>query len=312
MSYRISKSVLTEEIKKRVYAGFHEHSVSSTGIDGLQEAPLAFEMHEENHWVGCVVAQMFWGQLHIKYLFVEPLYRGRGYGRKLMEYVLEFGKSQGCHFAFVETINFQAPEFYQSMGFKIDFVRRGYNQDTSFYYLTKNLLYKPPLEIQVSALQATDIPTMVEAFQKANWVKPATVFQAYLQEQQDDRRKVWIASHNGQFVGYVTLKWDSQYESFRLNNIPEIMDLNVLPHYQRQGIGSRLLEIAENEAFQKSSMVGLGVGLYKDYGPAQQLYVRRGYVPDGHGITYKYHTALPGNQYILDDDLVLWFTKRLR
>jgi GNAT superfamily N-acetyltransferase len=95
--------------------------------------------------------------------------------------------------------------------------------------------------------------------------------------------------------------------------IPEIMDLNVLPLFRSKGIGSMLLDIAENEAFKNHASIGLGVGLYAGcdggYGAAQKIYVKRGYVPDGKGVTYNYSPVEPGASVILDDDLVLWFTK---
>lgn len=90
------------------------------------------------------------------------------------------------------------------------------------------------------------------------------------------------------------------------------MDFNVLPVMRNKGIGSALLEIAEKEAAKKSAIVGLGVGLYADYGAAQKLYVKRGYVPDGLGVTYKYKDIKPGAKVDLDDDLVLWFIKELK
>jgi hypothetical protein len=45
---------------------------------------------------------------------------------------------------------------------------------------------------------------------------------------------------------------------------------------------------------ERSDVVGLGVGLYPDYGTAQRMYVRRGYLPDGRGVIYynvRYHPA---------------------
>jgi len=57
----------------------------------------------------------------------------------LIEHVLCYGKEQGCSFAFVETMNFQAPEFYQKLGFQIELKRDGYAGDSSFYYLRKDL-----------------------------------------------------------------------------------------------------------------------------------------------------------------------------
>ncbi|MDX1924071.1 MAG: GNAT family N-acetyltransferase [Rickettsiaceae bacterium] len=126
---------------------------------------------------------------------------------------------------------------------------------------------------------------------------------------------VWVAHFKGEFAGYVTLKWQSQYPSFKAQNIPEIMDLNVLPAFRKMGIVSLLLDAAEKEALTKSEIIGIGVGLYAGpdggYGAAQRLYIKRGYIPDGKGVTYNYEPTIPCNSYLLDDELVLWFTKKL-
>jgi hypothetical protein len=82
------------------------------------------------------------------------------------------------------------------------------------------------------------------------------------------------------------------------------------------GVGSLILDTAEKEAATKSQIIGIGVGLYAGedggYGAAQRLYVKRGYVPDGKGITYHDEPTIPGHSYPLDDDLILWLTKKLR
>ena len=69
------------------------------------------------------------------------------------------------------------------------------------------------------------------------------------------------------------------------------------------------MEVAEQLAATQSPIVGLGVGLYNDYGSAQKLYIKKGYIPDGYGVTYNYQAVIPGDSAPIDDDLVLWFTK---
>ena len=120
-----------------------------------------------------------------------------------------------------------------------------------------------------------------------------------------------LTSKDSEFAGYASLKWQSDYKYFADNNIPEISDLNVLPGFRNKGIGSALIEKCEEYAAERSNIVGIGVGLYPDYGSAQRLYIKRGYLPDGHGATYNYEYVTPGKEYPLDDDLVLWFTKKL-
>ena len=171
-------------------------------------------------------------------------------------------------------------------------------------------------QTQIRALIEKDIVAISEAFNQIGWNKPASLFAGYLKEQELGARIVWVAHVKDEFAGYITLKWQSGYPSFKEQNIPEIMDLNVLPHFRKMGIGSMLLDTAEKQAATKSKIIGIGVGLYAGedggYGPAQRLYVKHGYIPDGKGVTYNYEPTIPGNSYALDDDLVLWFTKKLR
>ena len=165
-------------------------------------------------------------------------------------------------------------------------------------------------KLTVKLLEKGDVDTIVTAFAKSNWaIKPASIFEAYLAEQGGKERIVWIAQLDNAFAGYVTLKWHSEYPYFKEHNIPEIKDLNVLPNFRNRGIGSALLDIAEKAAFEHSDKIGIGVGLYPDYGAAQRLYVKRGYIPDGNGITYEHKTVLPGEMAILDDELILWMVK---
>jgi hypothetical protein len=46
--------------------------------------------------------------------------------------------------------------------------------------------------------------------------------------------------------------------------------------------------------------------------PPQRLYVKRGYIPDARGITYRECFVEEGACVVLDDDLVMHFTKQLR
>ena len=61
-----------------------------------------------------------------------------------------------------------------------------------------------------------------------------------------------------------------------------------------------------------SGVVGIGAGLHPGYNAAQRLYGRRGYIPDGRGVTYRDCYIDEGSHVLLDDDLVLHFTKQLR
>lgn len=166
--------------------------------------------------------------------------------------------------------------------------------------------------LSIQTLNDDDIQTIVEAFDKSNWTKkPVTLFEQYCEEQDKGERVIWAAYSDNKFAGYVTLKWHSLYKPFLSKGIPEIVDLNVLPTFRNQGIASSLLDKCEALAATRCEVVGIGVGLYPDYGAAQKLYVKRGFIPDGKGATYHYEAVIPGQQYRLDDDLLIWFSKNL-
>lgn len=87
---------------------------------------------------GCSGSIIF-GEIYTDQLWVHPQHRGRGLGRQLMNKVHQHGKSQGCKVAAVETMDFQSPQFYQKLGYRIDFTRSGYNQGANCLFLSKIL-----------------------------------------------------------------------------------------------------------------------------------------------------------------------------
>lgn len=169
-----------------------------------------------------------------------------------------------------------------------------------------------PTPLTLRLLHAGDCDRIAAAFAHQGWDKPSAQYARYLHEQDDGAREVWVAEWEGQFAGYVTVVWASDYAPFREAGIPEIVDLNVLQHYQRQGIGSALILRAEKRIGKRSPIAGIGVGLTADYGPAQQLYTHLGYRPDGRGISQHGAPAGHGATVTVDDDLVLYMTRRVK
>jgi len=160
-------------------------------------------------------------------------------------------------------------------------------------------------------LTAADCGPISDAFTRQGWHKPVEQYQKYYQESLEGKRVVLVAEIGGDFAGYLNVVWESSYAPFRLAGIPEIADFNVLKKYQRRHIGSVLMDAAERLIAARSSTAGIGVGLLPDYGPAQVLYVKRGYIPDGRGILSHGKTVAYGDTVPVDDDLVLYLTRVL-
>ena len=164
----------------------------------------------------------------------------------------------------------------------------------------------------IRLLEENDIPQIVRAFAELGWPKPQSQYEHYLMEQKLDMRNVYVAFIGGEFAGYLTICWASTYVPFLDEGIPEIVDFNVLPKFRRQGIGTQLMEEAECAIDRISLFAGIGVGMTPDYGAAQRLYTLRGYVPDGRGLHYHGRPVKYGQGLTVNDDLVLYFVKKLR
>jgi GNAT superfamily N-acetyltransferase len=167
-------------------------------------------------------------------------------------------------------------------------------------------------DLNVRLMDASGVEPVVAAFAASGWDKPASQFQRYLAEQARGERVVLLACLGRDVAGYLTVVWQSGYQPFRAADIPEIVDFNVLPHLRRRGIGAHLLDAAEQQIGERSPVAGIGVGMDPDYGAAQRLYVKRGYVPDGRGLTWHGRPVAWGDAVTVNDALVLWFTKALR
>ncbi|MFF0343544.1 GNAT family N-acetyltransferase [Kribbella sp. NPDC004875] len=163
-------------------------------------------------------------------------------------------------------------------------------------------------ELTIRPLRAGDPAIIAAAMDAIGWNKPESQYVRYLAEQDAGERDILVATVDGRYVGYVTVRWVSPY--FR--TIPEIQDFNVLPSYRRRGIGSALMDAAEALVTTRYPVVGIGVGLYPDYGQAQRMYVRRGYLPDGRGLIYDGRQVPPMESIRNDDSATLMFTKELR
>lgn len=160
-------------------------------------------------------------------------------------------------------------------------------------------------------MKKEDIINLKEGFENQGWHRSTQLFEGYFLDQKQKDRIVIVAEYEGFVAGYVTLLEHAKNGPFSEKGYPEISDFNVFIKYQNKGIGNKLLNKCEKLACSFSELITLGVGLHEGYGPAQRLYIKRGYIPDGSGVWYK-NKPLAMNAFCKnDDDLVLYLSKRM-
>ena len=161
-------------------------------------------------------------------------------------------------------------------------------------------------------MKESDIDIISKYIADLGWGSKTDTLKQYLSEQNSVDRDVFIAEYDGELAAYVTVQWQSSYKPFVDNSIPEIKDLFAFYEYRNKGIATQLMDKAEVRIKEKGyKTVGLGVGLYSDYGTAQRMYIKRGYNYDGMGINYDGEILKPGTNVRVDDSLGLYLTKEL-
>jgi GNAT superfamily N-acetyltransferase len=166
------------------------------------------------------------------------------------------------------------------------------------------------MQITVRSLVEVDVDELADVF--ADWPKDRETFVRYATLAASGAKDVVVATADAAIVGYLTIDWTSHYPAFAADGIPEIVDFNVITAARRHGIGGLLMDEAERRIADRNPIAGIGVGMYADYGSAQRMYVKRGYVPDGAGIVVDGIAPAPGSTIVLDDAPALMFTKPVR
>jgi GNAT superfamily N-acetyltransferase len=165
---------------------------------------------------------------------------------------------------------------------------------------------------EIREIQPDDVRAIPAVDGGPAWHGGEAKWRDYLDQHQRGLRVCLIATESAAIAGYGSLVWLSQYPAFATAGIPEVQDMVVAQHHRRGGIATQMITAFEKRARAKGHrMLGIGVGLYPDYGSAQRLYARLGYAPDGRGITFNNRTVAAGETIVANDELILWLSKSL-
>ncbi|WP_053453401.1 GNAT family N-acetyltransferase [Exiguobacterium sp. BMC-KP] len=83
------------------------------------EGTQAFTLlaNRDDHRIGGISGEVYWGWLHIEWFFVVEEERGSGLGATLLNRLEEWAREAGVQRIRVETFSFQALPFYERHGF---------------------------------------------------------------------------------------------------------------------------------------------------------------------------------------------------
>jgi GNAT superfamily N-acetyltransferase len=97
-----------------------------------------FVRNETRTVVAGLDASFYAGWMFVSNLWVHAELRRRGVGRRLLQEAERRALARGCHSAWLDTFSFQAPGFYQRLGYEV-FGTLDYPPDVRRFFLKKRL-----------------------------------------------------------------------------------------------------------------------------------------------------------------------------
>ncbi len=104
--------------------------------DGIEILYVALD---KDRFVGAVEGVIYEDSMYLSRLVVVEDYRGKGIGANLMRIIEEKAKELDVFSINLGTISFQAPDFYQKLGYKVVFIKENDPRGFKTYSMIKNL-----------------------------------------------------------------------------------------------------------------------------------------------------------------------------
>ena len=117
-------------------------NVGRTGYDDGRE--LAVWLRDAaGALVGGLYGWTWGGWLEVRFLWLRDALRGQGHGRALLHAVEAEATRRGCRGVFLDSYSFQAPEFYEGLGYETFAVLADFPRAHRRHFLRKALIPAP-------------------------------------------------------------------------------------------------------------------------------------------------------------------------
>ena len=108
----------TENEIKYIREELNQFNNERVGEDG--HTPLNIVEYDTNgNMIGGILGGTYWGWMYVDILWVHESHRYNGIGSKLLCKAEKEAIRRGCHHVHLDTMSWQAPEFYQKHGYEV-------------------------------------------------------------------------------------------------------------------------------------------------------------------------------------------------
>ena len=174
------------------------------------------------------------------------------------------------------------------------------------------MIYYNINEIVIRDMVETDPQIITHEEHLQGWTEQKTEkYTQRLKDVAEGKCVALVAEYKGNVAGYFNVYPNTMCGLYGGKGYPELIDLGVLKKYRKHGIGNILMQVAEDVARQYADMAIIGVGLHRDYGAAQRMYIKRGFIPDGTGVWWQNKPLEPYADFKNDDEAAIYMYKKL-
>jgi GNAT superfamily N-acetyltransferase len=141
MTLRIERKTnpSTEE-REAILVPLRAYNASKSAVPATEHIALLVR-DDNDEIVGGVYARLFYQWLFIDLLSVPEQARGQGMGTKLMQMAEDLAREKECVGLWLETFEFQAPEFYKKHGYSEVGHIADYPPGYKHFFFQKRLTY---------------------------------------------------------------------------------------------------------------------------------------------------------------------------
>ncbi len=134
----IKNSNEEEKIGKFINEAFSDYSKSNDVALNYEDYWYVAE-DDSGEIIGSITGHAYYNEVYIGDLIIDKRYRGQDIGTKLVREVEEDYKNKGFEKITLTTFGFQAPKFYEKLGYSLEFVREDKDPKLSKYFYCKFL-----------------------------------------------------------------------------------------------------------------------------------------------------------------------------
>lgn len=108
----------TEKEIKYIRESLYTFNRSHVGDDNHLALNIV-EYDKNGNIIGGILGGTYWGWMYIDILWVCESHRKKGIGSKLLAEAEREAVNRGCHHVHLDTMSWQAPEFYKKHGYEV-------------------------------------------------------------------------------------------------------------------------------------------------------------------------------------------------